>query len=271
MKTCFNTITAGLDRRLEEIIAACARAGFDGMELDLRAIDEAAGRVSLKEIGKMLSDGGLAPVSVMAFDLAPFTTDEVLFERFKRGTAAARELGAPILLTFCFAAIPAGLSREAALTAAGQRVALYARAAAPVKVALEPIGRTELMGGPTSALDIARRSASANVGIMMDTFHYWKSAVPDADILAIPRDKLLIVHVNDSEDLPRTEARDSHRMHVGQGILPLDHYLALIRRIGYDGYLSVEIFREEYWKQPVDKVVADAKASLDRWLGGKGN
>jgi hypothetical protein len=47
MKTCFNTITAGLDRRLEDIIAACGGARFEGMELDLRAIDEAAGRVSL--------------------------------------------------------------------------------------------------------------------------------------------------------------------------------------------------------------------------------
>ena len=146
MKTCFNTITAGLDRRLEDIIAACARAGFDGMELDLRAIDEAARRISLSDIGKMLSDSGLAPVSVMAFDLAPFATDAVLLERFKRGAAAAQELGAPILLTYCFAAIPGGMSREAALAAAGKRAALYAKAADPVKIALEPIGGTELMG-----------------------------------------------------------------------------------------------------------------------------
>jgi 2-keto-myo-inositol isomerase len=271
MKTCFNTITAGLDRRLEDIIAACAKAGFDGMELDLRAIDEAAGRVSVKDISMRLADGGLAPVSVMAFDLAPFASDDAAFERFKRGAAAAQELGAPILLTYCFAAIPEGMGREAALETAGKRAALYARAAGPVKLALEPIGRTQLMGGPTPALDIARRSGSANVGIMIDTFHYYLSQVPDAEIKAIPLEKLLIVHVNDSEDRPIAELKDGHRMHVGEGILPLDHDLELIRGLGYDGYLSVEIFREQYWQQPVGKVVADAKASLDRWLGNKGN
>ena len=106
---------------------------------------------------------------------------------------------------------------------------------------------------------------------MMDTFHYWKSGVPDADILAIPKDKLLIVHVNDCEDLPPANAKDSHRMHVGHGILPLAHDLELIRQIGYDGYLSVEIFREEYWRQPVEKVVADAKASLVDWLAERGH
>jgi 2-keto-myo-inositol isomerase len=271
MKICFNTITAGLDRRLEDIIAACAKYRFDGMELDLRAIDEAATRgVTLKDIGKMLTDGGLAPVSVMAFNLAPFATDDVDLERFKRGVLAAQTLGAPMLLTFCYAAVPAGMSREAALAKAGERAALYAKAAGPTKIALEPIGRSELMGGPTPALDIAKRSGAANVGIMMDTFHYWKSQVPDADILAIPKEKLFIVHVNDSEDLPPAEAKDSHRMHMGLGILPLAHDLELWKRIGYDGYLSVEIFREEYWKQPVDKVVGDARAAFDKWLG-KGN
>jgi 2-keto-myo-inositol isomerase len=56
------------------------------------------------------------------------------------------------------------------------------------------------------------------------------------------------------------------RWHVGEGILPLDHDLKLIKSIGYDGFLSVEIFREDYWREPVGKVIADAKAAIDRWL-----
>ena len=97
------------------------------------------------------------------------------------------------------------MAKEAALDAAAARAARYAEAAAPMKIALEPIGRTALMGGPTAALDIARRSGQPNVGIMMDTFHYYLSQVPDADIRAIPRETLLIVHVNDSEDRPIPE------------------------------------------------------------------
>lgn len=267
MKTCFNTITAGLDSPLEDIIAACAKAGFDGMELDLRAIEAAAPRASLTDIKAMLSDGGLAPVSVMAFDLAPFATDGEALDRFKCGVDAANALGAPMLLTYCFAAIPDGLSEEAALQVAGDRARLYGEAAGKVKIALEPIGRTQLMGGPTAALDIAARSGRANVGIMMDTFHYYLSQVSDADILAIPLDKLFIVHVNDSEDRPIAELQDKHRVHVGRGILPLQHDLQLWKTLGYDGYLSVEIFNEDYWKLPAATVVNDTKASLDTWLG----
>ena len=101
MKTCFNTITAGLDRRLEDIIAACGNVGYQGMEIDLRAIDEAADRVSLADIRRLLHDAGIAPASVMAFDLAPFATDDAALDRLKRGAEAAQALGAPMLLTYC--------------------------------------------------------------------------------------------------------------------------------------------------------------------------
>lgn len=266
MKTCFNTITAGLDKRLEDIIAACGQAGFDGMEIDLRAIDAAADRVSFADIRAMLSDLGMTPASVMAFNLDPFDTDKGSLDRFKRGAAAAKELGAPMLLTYCFAAIPEGMSTEQALEIAGERARIYGEAAGPIQIALEPIGRTKLMGGPTAALDIAARSGMPNVGIMMDSFHYYLSQVSDADILAIPPEKLLIVHVNDSEDRPIAELQDKHRVHVGDGILPLRHDLSLWRQLGYDSYLSIEIFNETYWTQPVETVVNDAKASLDRLL-----
>jgi len=266
MKTCFNTITAGLDKRLEDIIVACGLAGFDGMEIDLRAIEAAADRVSLADIKAMLSDRGMAPVSVMAFNLDPFETDTGSLDRFKRGAAAAQELGAPMLLTYCFAAIPEGMTADQALDIAGNRARVYGEAAGPTRIALEPIGRTKLMGGPTAALAIAKRSGMANVGIMMDSFHYYLSQVSDADILAIPPEKLLIVHVNDSEDRPIAELQDKHRVHLGRGILPLAHDLSLWRQLGYDSYLSIEIFNETYWAQPVEAVVNDAKASLDRLL-----
>ena len=122
------------------------------------------------------------------------------------------------------------------------------------------------MGGPNAALAIAQRSGKANVGIMMDTFHYYLSQVQDADILAIPPEKLFIVHVNDSKDLPIPELKDKHRVHLGQGILPLDHDLGLRKQLGYDSFLSIEIFNEDYWQLPLDEVVGDAKTSIDSWL-----
>jgi 2-keto-myo-inositol isomerase len=162
------------------------------------------------------------------------------------------------------------MSSDEALERAAERAADYAEVAYPIAVGLEPIGRTTLMGGPAAALDIAARSHKSNVGMVMDTFHFYRSQVPEQEVRAIPPEKLLLVHINDAEDLPVEQLRDVHRLHVGQGVLPLLGTLETLNGIGYNGFLSVEIFREEYWRQPVEQVVREAKSSLDSVLSKAG-
>ncbi len=270
MKTCFNTITAGLEARLEDIIAACGEVGFAGIEIDQRHVAAALERMPMGEIKRLLDDARLEAASVMAFNLDPFGDPDAGLAAIRHGADIARALGAPILLTFCAAGIPDGMNHHEARRRAGERVALFADAAAPVAIALEPIGRTALMGGPVEAREIAHYSGRPNVGIMMDSFHYYLSRVPDGAIRSIPRQDLLIVHLNDAEDRPISELQDSHRLHIGRGILPLQEDLALLREIGYDGYVSVEIFRPEYWAQPVQQVIRETKETLDAELARAG-
>jgi len=266
MKTCFNTITAGRNKPLEEIITRCGQAGFAGIEIDLNHIADCLKRISIAELRDLLARGGLQTASIMAFNLAPFEAAAPDIARIKEGAGYALELGAPLLLVFCAADIPKAMSSDQALERAAERTAGYAEVASPVAIGLEPIGRTTLMGGPAAALDIAARSGKRNVGIVMDTFHFYRSQVREEEVRAIPREKLLIVHVNDSEDLPIEQLRDAHRLHLGRGVLPLVGTLQTLKGIGYDGFLSVEIFREEYWRQPVEQVVREAKSSLDSVL-----
>jgi len=270
VKTCFNTITAGLEARLEDIIAACGEVGFAGIEIDQRHVAAALERMSMGEIKRLLDDALLTAASVMAFNLDPFGDPDAGLAAIRHGADIARALGAPILLTYCAADVPDGMNHHEARRRAGERAALFADAATPVGIALEPIGRTALMGGPVEAREIAHYSGRPNVGIMMDSFHYYLSRVPDGAIRAIPRQDLLIVHLNDAEDRPISELQDSHRLHVGRGILPLQENLALLREIGYDGYVSVEIFRPEYWAQPVRQVVRETKETLDAELARAG-
>jgi 2-keto-myo-inositol isomerase len=266
MKTCFNTITAGRDKHLEEIITRCGQAGFAGIEIDLNHIADCLRRISIDELRDLLARAGLQTASIMAFNLAPFDATAPGIARIKEGARYALELGGELLLVFCAADIPKAMSSDQALERAAERTAGYAEVASPVAIGLEPIGRTTLMGGPVAALDIAARSGKRNVGIVMDTFHFYRSQVREEEVRAIPPDKLLIVHVNDAEDLPIEQLRDAHRLHVGRGVLPLVGTLQTLQGIGYDGFLSVEIFREEYWRQPVEQVVWEAKSSLDSVL-----
>jgi 2-keto-myo-inositol isomerase len=270
MKSCFNTITAGRHRPLEEIIRWSGKAGFAALELDQNHIAESLTRISMDELKTRIADAGLESASIMAFNLAPLDEPGPGIAKIKEGADFARELGAPILLVYCAANVPREIPMDEALNRAAERTAQYAKIANPIAIGLEPIGRTTLMGGPAVALEIAARSRQANVGIVMDTFHFYLSQIPDAELRAIPREKLLLVHVNDAENLPVEKLRDGHRLHLGLGVLPLVETFRTLQEIGYDGFLSIELFREEYWNQPVEQVVLEAKRSLDAVLGKAG-
>ncbi len=270
MKTCFNTITAGRDKPLEEIIRRSGQVGFDALEIDRNHIADCLKRVPINELRSRLEEAGLEAASIMAFNLAPFDDPGPGIARIEEGAQYANDLGAPLLLVFCAADIPKGMSSDEAHERAAERAANYAEVAYPIAIGLEPIGRTTLMGGPAAAVDIAARSLKSNVGIVMDTFHFYRSQVPEEEVRTIPPAKLLLVHINDAEDLPIEELRDAHRLHVGRGVLPLLGTLETLKGIGYNGFLSIEIFRAEYWRQPLEQVVREAKSSLDSVLSKAG-
>jgi 2-keto-myo-inositol isomerase len=100
MKACFNTITAGCQKPLEEIIDACGAARFSGIEIDLHHLDAATQRISFQKIRDRLANVNSEPTSVMAFDLAPLAEDLAAIDRFKRGVEAAHGLGSPLLLVY---------------------------------------------------------------------------------------------------------------------------------------------------------------------------
>ena len=264
MKPCFNTITAGREKPLEEIISACGAARFAGIEIDLNHLDAALKRTSPNDIKSRLADSNLQPASIMAFDLAPLAETDAATERFKRGVEAAEQLGAPMLLVYCATNIPPGMGPDKARANAIARTKEYAQLAGPLKIGLEPIGRTTLMGRPEDALEIAAAAGASNIEIVMDTFHFYRAGV--TDITPYPLNDVFMVHVNDAEDLPVEKLTDANRVHLGLGILPLQKYLRALAAKKYSGFLSIELFRPEYWQQPVTQIVNDAKTSYDELL-----
>jgi 2-keto-myo-inositol isomerase len=48
--------------------------------------------------------------------------------------------------------------------------------------------------------------------------------------------------------------------------LPLNEILNALRRIGYDGGVSVEIFRPEYWEHDPFEVALHARTAVDAVL-----
>jgi 2-keto-myo-inositol isomerase len=252
---------------LVEDVEAAARAGFDAVEIWHRKLVTYLTDHSVTDLRNLLRSNGLAVAAICP-----------LIVQFGDGAAAAREaiaraadvaaaIDCPTILV-CLAAPDPSFPPQEALEFAATETARAADVAAArgINLAIEPLGRHPLVPGPREALAIVELADRPNVGIMLDTFHYYKSDVSFADIAAIPIDKLLIVHVNDCEDLPRAELRDAHRLYPTLGVIPAAHMLKLLRDGGYVGYLSVEIFRDEYWQRPIDEITRQSKVYLDKLI-----
>ena len=114
--------------------------------------------------------------------------------------------------------------------------------------------------------EIVRQVAQPNVGLVIDSFHFYAGGSTIESIDALDAGRLFIFHINDAEDLPREQLEDRHRLLPGLGILPLKEIIAALRRIDYDRVASVEIFRPEYWKRDPFELAREARAAVERVL-----
>jgi 2-keto-myo-inositol isomerase len=268
MRTCLNTATTR-GKPLADDIRLCGEVGFEGIEIDTDKLDEyleVGGTVA--ELRELLDECDVECAGLMACPFRPFGDHAQELERIRRYGPVCRDLGGGLLLAYIAERLEAGMSRDRAIERAGRAATDYTEAAHEfgLKVALEPIGGREFMGGPDDALAVVDAAGHPALGIMVDTFHYHKSAVPPERIGKIDAEQIFIVHINDAENLPRESLTDANRLYPGLGILPLHGYLNALREIGYEGFVSVEIFRAEYWLDDHRSIVENAKTHLDAVL-----
>jgi len=254
---------------LQEDIVSAHKAKFEGIEIWYdklkKFLNEGNTLVKLQEL---LWSAELEPAAICAVPLIAFSDNEQALQEIVKAAQIAAQIDCDTILVFPGDAQPEGTGKADAIKKAASALRAYAEAIKPykVKIAFEPIGMHPYVPGPNEALEIIGIAGSENLGIMMDTFHYYKSAVPLEDIKKIPVEKLFLVHINDVESLPREELNDGHRLYTGLGVIPLVDELRILKEKGYRGFLSVEIFREEYWKENPEKISMDAKKNLDAVL-----
>ena len=103
-------------------------------------------------------------------------------------------------------------------------------------------------------------------------YHLHKGGSGFAGLHLLNAVTLQVIHMNDYPARPpRAEITDAHRVYPGDGIAPLREMVRDLRRIGFQGVLSLELFNREYWKQDaltvartgLEKMQAVVRASLN--------
>jgi 2-keto-myo-inositol isomerase len=116
------------------------------------------------------------------------------------------------------------------------------------------------------AHEIVRATACPNLGLVIDSFHFYAGGSTIEMIEAVDPKLIYVFHINDAENLPREQLLDKHRLLPGLGILPLREMIAAFRRIGYDTVASVEIFRPEYWDRDPFALAREAREATKQLL-----
>ena len=203
---------------------------------------------SLADLKKALSDHGLAvPTTIYLAGWFDSTGDEHTraVDQCKRRMAQAVELGAP----FIIAGPPAGQA-DVEIGALHYRELLEIGSAMGVKPAMEFLGFVEQLNTIEAARDVMEKSGHPDATTVLDPFHIFRGGGSVESIAKLTAAQIAVSHFNDVvADPPREQQHDRDRVMPGDGVFDLKRYVELLSQVGYDRFLSLELFREDLWAQ----------------------
>jgi sugar phosphate isomerase/epimerase len=229
-----------LSGTFEEKAHKAAKLGYDGIELMVR---DPIG-LDWPYVKRTLEGAGLQTPQVVtgelfgADGLRLVTPDEDLYHRTARRTQAvidlAGYLGAMVnigRLRGRLEGLPVANPWAEAVERLG-RLADYA-AQRGVRISLEPLNRyeTDFILDVTEGLRMLADLQCANVGLMLDVFHMNIEEASIERSLEAAGERCWHVHI-----------ADSNRRYPGAGHLNFDGVFAALETMGYQGYVSAELF-----------------------------
>lgn len=111
---------------------------------------------------------------------------------------------------------------------------------------------------PRGAYEIVQKTDRPNVGVNFDVCHFYAGGGELDEIDQLDPKRIHAFHLNDLEDVPKEAITDGHRLLPGEGVIPLNDICGRLKKIGFDGLCSVELFREEYWRMDPYELAANA-------------
>ena len=112
------------------------------------------------------------------------------------------------------------------------------------------------------AWEIVKKADDPDSTIILDAFHNWNSNSTLHDLRQIPLDKISHYHIDDAAlDKAPTTQTDPDRVMIGEGQIDLAAETAVLKEIGYDKTVSLELFNSDLWEQDPLEIIS---TGLDR-------
>jgi 2-keto-myo-inositol isomerase len=259
MKLAYHGATTMTSDLVTDVKAAAA-AGFSGVEIWFRKLDAYLEDHSVDDLKALFVDNAIAPAALSSIEFIAFRGDEYQWvkDRCKQLAEIAEYISCPAI---ALVASPTPKSHPDLYYPWEDTADEYVSVLEELDDIARPHGVRlgfEFLGfswcsvrTPKGAMEIVDRVNRENVGIILDTCHFYGGGGELREIEALDPAKIFTVHINDMEDVPKEGMTDGKRLMPGDpnGAIPLNAIFQRLKDIGFDGPVAVELFREEYWSQ----------------------
>jgi 4-hydroxyphenylpyruvate dioxygenase len=268
MRPCISQATT-LPASFADDVNAYADGGCTAVEVWLTKLETHLEKNSVSDTRKLLEDRQLTPAAASyqgGLLLSQGEQRKAHYDHFKRRLDLCQGFGIPTLLVvadFVERVDATALERSVV----SLRQAAQWAAAFNVQLALEFRGSATFCASLDTALSLIAACGEPNVGVNLDVFHYYTGPSKFDDLAGLTPDNLAFVQVCDVAGVPRELATDADRVFPGEGDFRLDPILERLRRIGYDGYVSLELMNPTLWQAKPSQVAELGFDSVRRLLG----
>ncbi len=231
-------------------VEGIAKAGVRAVEFDIAKVREFAKSESVATAKRLLEDLGVRPVSssnhlgFVDATAAQLQSGAASLDTLKEKLEIVQAMGCDRIVcpsTSTGAKTLDDFKRGVEnLRAGGELAKSYG-----VTLMLEFTKTSTLAGTLPSALTLVRDANHSNVRMMLDTFHFWAGLSKFEDLELLRDSELAHLHFEDiPSELPREMIESQqHRAFPGAGGAPLRRIIDVLKRKGYSGPASLEIFQ----------------------------
>lgn len=272
MKLCYNEATARDCSSLSQDLVLCEQAGFDYIEIRIDMLNQYLKEHTTSELAEFFRNNTIKPHAFNAL----YIYDEMyagndipekrraLEEQFLTACRVGREIGDRyIIVVPPLADTEYTNSFEEAKENCTRILEVLACLAEEyeMKLCFELVGlKRSSVRTIRQAKEIVEAVNRPNVGYVFDAYNVYsyRRSNDFSEIKTVEKEKIFAVHINNADDCPPDQMAQDKRRFCDQGVIRLDNFLSVFKEIGYEGIVSIETFRPEYWGMRPEQVIAEA-------------
>lgn len=248
---------------LRQTIEGCARHGIPGISVWREPLQA----LGLAEAAQLIQDHDLTVTGLCRAGLFPAADAagrQAAIDDSKRAIDEAAAIGAQCVVVLA-GGLPEGskdLADAHAQAADGLAAILPHARASGVPLAIEPLH--PMYAADRCCVNTLRHAndlcvlldpdAAGGIGVTIDVYHVWWDPELAAEIArAGAGGRILAFHVCDW--LVPTKDLLLDRGMMGDGVIDIPRIRGLVEAAGYNGFIEVEIFSEDWWQRDPDEVL----------------